>query len=388
MKPDSTVSILRRAGLRSAELARINGLKPRERRRIAQILQGVSQGVLDEPLRVRILRSDLPENVKAQLFLQNDVDDEKVRGKTEVLLRLPIKSSVPAPPGHMGEFLADARREMDAAIVGQEPLKLRVLGMLACWKNSGATSPFALALEGPAGCGKTSFVTQALAKVLRRPCHLIGLGGASDSSLLLGHSYCYEGSKPGQLVEALLASRVRNPLVLFDEVDKLSDSAHGDALAHALMAVTDPTQNGQFRDRYLQELTLDLSQCVFVFSMNDRSRVPPILLDRLKCVRVEAPTVEEKRRIVTERMLPRAFARANATFEVSDEAVDELMKDAREGGMRALEKLVDDVVAFAVLLRHTGDGGEVRIDPTVVLAARVDAPKANAPPPPPPMMYS
>ena len=388
MKSISVEGIFSRAGLRSSELARINALKPRERRRVAQILLGVTQGVLGEPLRVRVLRSDLPEDVKAQLFRQNGGDDDKLKNKTELLLRLPLRESVPAPPGDMAEFLADARREMDAVMVGQEALKVRVLGMLACWKNSGATSPFALALEGPAGSGKTSFVTQALAKVLRRPCRLIGLGGASDSSFLLGHSYCYEGSKPGQLVEALLASRVKNPLIFFDEVDKLADTAHGDALAHVLMAVTDPSQNGQFRDRYLQELALDLSGCVFVFSMNDRSRVNPILLDRLKCVRVEAATPAEKRRILTERMLPRAFARANAEFEVSEAAVDELMKDAQErGGMRALEKRVDDVVSLAVLLRHTGDG-DVRIDPAVVRAARADAPKADAAPPPPPMMYS
>ena len=385
----SVEGIFTRAGLRSAELARINALRPRERRRVAQILLGVTQGVLGEPLRVRILRSDLPEDVKAQLFRQNVSEDEKLKNKTELLLRLPLRDRVAEPPGEMTEFLAEARRDMDAVLVGQEALKLRVLGMLACWKNSGATSPFALALEGPAGSGKTSFVTQALAKVLRRPCRLIGLGGASDASFLLGHSYCYEGSKPGQLVEALVASRVPNPLVFFDEVDKLADSAHGDALANVLMAVTDPTQNGQFRDRYLQELALDLSGCVFVFSMNDRSRVHPVLLDRLKCVRVEAPTLDEKRRILTERMLPRAFARVNAAFEVSDAAVDELMKVAHAGGgMRALEKLVDDAVAHAVLLRHTVGGGDVRIDSTVVRAARQDAPKADAGPPPPPMMYS
>jgi len=385
----SVDGIFSRAGLRSSELARLNSLKPKEKRRVARILLSVTQGVLAEPLRVRILRSDLPGDVKAQLFRQNVGDDEKLKNKTEILLRLPMKESVPAPPGDMVQFLFDARCEMDAAIVGQEALKVRVLGMLACWKNSGATSPFALALEGPAGSGKTSFVTQALAKVLKRPCRLIGLGGASDSSFLLGHSYCYEGSKPGQLVEALLASRVKNPLIFFDEVDKLADSAHGDALAHVLMAVTDPSQNGQFRDRYLQELAVDLSECVFVFSMNDRSRVHPVLLDRLKCVRVEAATMDEKRQILTERMLPRALARANAEFEVSDAAVDELMREAQKGGgMRALEKSVDDVVALAVLRQHTGDGGAVGIDPQLVVAARADVSAEARAPPPPSMMYS
>ena len=155
-----------------------------------------------------------------------------------------------------------------------------------------------IGIHGPAGIGKTTLIKEGLAKVLDRPFAFVSLGGCGDSSYLDGHSFTYEGSKSGCIVDILTNTKCMNPVIYFDELDKISESSKGDEIANLLIHLTDETQNMKFTDKYLgQNLFLDLSKAVFVFSFNDIEKVTPILRDRIHMISLKDFKVEEKVKI-------------------------------------------------------------------------------------------
>ena len=221
-----------------------------------------------EPLRLQIVRSHLPDDYKRRLFemITGDCCEKNVALVTNAL-RIPFQSfanahSVDETPM---DTLRRAEALMEQHITGHVHAKREVLTTLAQWK-AGGTMPFAIALEGAAGIGKTTFVKHALGLALGRPLATICLGGASDASYLLGHGFTYEGARHGRLVDALMETGVADPILYFDELDKISDTNRGDELVNVLIHLTDPAQNSSIRDRYFQGLDLDFGRCVIVFS--------------------------------------------------------------------------------------------------------------------------
>ena len=220
---------------------------------------------------------------------------------------------------------------------------------------------YSLGLEGPPGTGKTHFVRHALAPALGRPMVSIPLGGASDISYLLGNMYTYEGSKEGRLAAALVEAGCCDPVVYFDEVDKISGTERGQEIASVLIHLVDPTANSALRDRFFHGIDLDFSRCTFVFSYNDPRAVPPVLLDRIKRVAMPAPSAEERVEIVARHMVPRAQARLNPGLALSDGAAAAVLAacGAAEGqGMRGAERALDHVLAAAQLCAECGEGGD------------------------------
>jgi len=160
-----------------------------------------------------------------------------------------------------------------------------------------------LAIEGSPGVGKT-YLLKHLASALNIPFESIPLGGCKDSSFLDGHGYTYEGSVPGRLVQALKNMGCNNGIIYFDEIDKLSESQHGQEVSSLMLHILDPSQNKEFYDKYIGDISIDLSKIFFVLSINDREKIDPVLRQRLFIIKIPDPTVKDKIQIAKQCMIP------------------------------------------------------------------------------------
>lgn len=334
-------------------------LKMMKKRQRVDILSFISRSqerpVADDvPLRLRVLQSDLPDSVKLKIFeeLHHGDGTEKYVSWVLKAIQLPLKTLHKPAMYDLRNRLVRARHIMDDAMTGQQELKLEVLQLMCATAGRRA---YSLGLEGAPGCGKTHFVKNALAPALGRPIACIPLGGASDGSLLLGSDYTYMGSKPGRVVEALMETRCRNPIVYFDEVDKIAKTERGAEIEAILIHLIDPS-SPTLRDRYFHGIDIDFSDCTFVFSFNCAETVNPVLLDRIKRVPVSSPTAEERRQIVVDHVVPRASQQHDMPVVLSDAALEYVLQGTcPDGGMREVEKRVDHVVSRLHLT--VADGG-------------------------------
>jgi ATP-dependent Lon protease len=248
---------------------------------------------------------------------------------------------------------------MDAALFGQQDAKDEVIKLVCQWACSGSTNSFAIGLEGAPGIGKTTFAKRALAAAINRPFVFIGLGGASDASFLVGHSYTYEGAIPGRLADALRESKVSDPVICIDELDKISKGPKGDEIVNVLIHLTDREQNSHFRDKYFHGIDIDLSRAIFVFSFNDARQISPILLDRLNIIHMKTPSVNEKVTICKSHLIPRAIKAAtyagNEFVNFSNEAIKYIVeKYTNEFGVRDLDRHIIHIVNSLNVYIHGG----------------------------------
>jgi ATP-dependent Lon protease len=193
-----------------------------------------------------------------------------------------------------------------------------------------------------------------VAKVLNRPFEFFSLGGAADSANFVGHSYTYEGAQWGRIADSLMSARCMNPVLYFDELDKVSETAHGQEIISMLIHLTDRSQNSQFHDRYFAGVDIDLSQCLFVFSFNDESKVHPILKDRMQVISCSGYTPDEKTIILTKYVWPQILDRTKiAGLTLEDDAVKFLIQEysKEEEGVRTLIRAVETLVTRINLLR-------------------------------------
>jgi ATP-dependent Lon protease len=180
------------------------------------------------------------------------------------------------------------------------------------------------------------------------------LGGATDSANFVGHSYTYEGSMWGRIADSLMNARAMNPVMYFDELDKVSTTPHGEEIVSMLIHLTDRSQNNQFHDRYFAGVDFDLSQCLFVFSFNDESKVHPILKDRMQVIQCSGYTVDEKQVILTQYVWPQILERIKLDgLTLTEEAVKYLITEfsREEEGVRTLIRAVESLVTRINLLR-------------------------------------
>lgn len=349
------------------------------------------------PLRVRVLQSHLPTVAKQKIFedLTRDSSDKYLTWVNRAL-SLPLGVQHKGPPNAKEEEptvmqrLLDAKEMMERSITGLVDAKTEVLHILY-QTTENVAGGYSLGLEGPPGTGKTHFVRSALAPALGRPLVSIPLGGATDVSFLLGNMYTYEGSKEGRLAAALVECRCCDPIIFFDEVDKISTTDRGAEIASTLIHLIDPSSQKTLRDRYFHGIDIDFSRCTFVFSYNDPLAVNPVLLDRIKRVRVPPPTDVERVSIIATHMVPRIQARIRTSLDLSPSAVASIVARAAPGvGMRSSEKDIEHVLTCAhlkVLLGEEGEAGPLDSDGRVSEAfvkgtlSRTAEARSSAPPP-------
>jgi ATP-dependent Lon protease len=336
-------------------------------KQMKQLAKLVSDGGV--PYKFRVIELPVADMVKANVLKKIDMLDKmdaengesyKLRNWVDGFLRIPFGVNVPLPvklddgPKPCSEFLADTRKTLDKAVYGMQSAKTQIMQILAQWLSNPTSVGNVIALKGPMGVGKTSFSRNGIASVLKRPFEFFSLGGAADSSNFVGHSYTYEGSMWGRIADSLMNARCMNPVMYFDELDKISTTPQGEEIVNLLIHLTDRSQNTQFHDRYFAGVDFDLSQCLFVFSFNDESKVHPILKDRMQVIHCSGYSSDEKKIILTQYVWPQILERIKIPdLKITDEAIKFLIQEYshEEEGVRTLMRSVETLVTRINLLR-------------------------------------
>ena len=233
---------------------------------------------------------------------------------------------------------------------GLQEVKERILEYLAVKQYTKSLKGPILCLVGPPGVGKSS-IAESIADSLNRKFVRISLGGIKDEAEIRGHRRTYIGAMPGRIIYALKEAKVNNPLILLDEIDKLSNDYKGNP-ADALLEVLDPNQNKTFRDSFM-EVDIDLSNILFVTTANSLETIPRALLDRMEIIEVSGYTYEEKFNIAKKHLLKRVMKECNvdeSKIKISDNAIKEIINGyTRESGVRSLEREINKVIRKSII---------------------------------------
>lgn len=279
------------------------------------------------------------------------------RGYIETLLELPWDKT-----SKDNKDLKNARKILDADHYGLEKVKERMLEFLAVRNLTKKGESPIICLVGPPGTGKTS-IARSVARALDKKYVRISLGGVRDEAEIRGHRRTYVGAMPGRIVAALRSAGVKNPLMLLDEIDKVSSDYKGDT-ASALLEVLDSEQNKKFQDHYV-EIPVDLSEVLFIATANSVSEIPRPLLDRMELIEVTSYTENEKSHIAKEHLIEKQIVRNGLKPEqisFSEKAVAMMIAGyTREAGVRNLERKIGEVCRKAAREIYEGEKKKVRV---------------------------
>lgn len=287
----------------------------------------------------------------------NSSESTVSRGYIETLLELPWdKTSVD------NQDLTHAQEILDEDHYGLEKVKERVIEFLAVRNLTGKGESPILCLVGPPGTGKTS-IARSIARALDKKYVHISLGGVRDEAEIRGHRRTYVGALPGRIVSGLRTAGVKNPLMLLDEIDKMSSDYKGDT-ASALLEVLDAEQNSKFRDHYV-ELPVDLSEVLFIASANSLSDIPGPLRDRMEIIEVSSYTENEKLHIAKDHLIAKQLKKNGVNekqLKISDKALREVIAFyTREAGVRGLERRLGEICRKAARRIYEGETEKIRV---------------------------
>ncbi len=319
-----------------------------------------------DDLRTRLMNREFPEEAqkavdrelnRLEALEPNQAEYNVVRNYLEWMADLPWDESADTI-----EDIDAIETQLDADHFGLEDVKERILEHMAVLQLSGNPRGTILCLAGPPGVGKTS-LGRSVAEATGRPFVRIALGGVRDEAEIRGHRRTYVGSRPGRIVHALRKVGSNNAVMLLDEIDKLGRGWAGDPEA-ALLEVLDPEQNDTFQDHYL-EVPFDLSKVLFITTANDLGNISGPLRDRLEIIEVAGYTVEEKRQIARNHLLPKQLSEHGIDPEaltVTDGALEEIIASyTREAGVRQLQRMVTKLCR-SVALKVARAGGELAVN--------------------------
>ncbi len=323
----------------------------REQIRVIQNELGEDDDEIEE-YRKKIAEAKLPEPIADKLNRETDRLAKLPFGSAEAsVLRTYLDTCIELPWSVSTKDrvnVASAKKILDADHDGMEKVKNRILEFLAVKQLQPELKNQIICLVGPPGVGKTS-IAASVARAMKRNYVRVSLGGIRDEADIRGHRKTYIGAMPGRIINAISQAKSNNPLILLDEVDKLTRDAHGDP-ASALLEVLDGEQNKNFRDHFL-EMPFDLSACVFIATANTLDTIPRPLLDRMEIIKLPSYTKTEKLSIAKNHLLPKQLSRHGMTkkmLRIEDGAIIEIIDYyTREAGVRNLERTLADVIRKA-----------------------------------------
>lgn len=309
-----------------------------------------------KPLLLQIMDFPLPMNQKRHILkyynnlMNNRLSDNKLKNWFESLMSIPFgkynefKTINCNSLDEIKTFLNKLQECMDNAVYGHNDAKHHIIQIMAQQIRNPKSKGNIIGICGIHGNGKTSIVKDGIAKAMNKPFVFISLGGATDSSFLEGHSYTYEGSLYGRIVNGLITSKCMDPIFYFDELDKISKTPKGDEIMNILIHLTDPIQNEHFRDKYFHGIDIDLSRATIIFSFNEIENINPILLDRITIVKTKCLLTYEKINIVNNYLLRDIMKDMGLNFDdvkIDDNIIQFIISNyTQEGGVRKLKSLL------------------------------------------------
>lgn len=363
-----------------SEVAYFNKLEVADQNIILERIRETNKHVrMDRPYRFKMLDLEIPEHLKSIAFKKMSSFQKmepgsgeyfKLKNWIDAFMSIPFNtyknfgiSLAKDGPEKCREFMAKSTEIMDDAVYGLNDAKMQIMQMIGTWISNPNAVGNAVAIKGPPGTGKTTLVKEGISKVLQRPFAFIALGGSTDSSFLEGHGYTYEGSTWGKIVSILIESKCMNPVIYFDELDKVSDTPKGEEIIGILTHLIDSSQNSEFHDKYFSEIKFDLSKCLFIFSYNDESKINPILRDRMYKIETKGYDAKEKGIIARKHLLPSIRRQIDFKEEdliLTDEVLSYLIQNytKEEKGVRNLKRCLEMIYTKMNLSRFTDTSTE------------------------------
>ena len=326
---------------------------------------------VEKPYRLQLLDSDMPACYQAAALKKINVlnymdpgsgEYYKIKQWVDAFMSIPFGKTKQLPltiddgMEKCNAFMEDAKKVLDECVYGLDDAKMQILQLVGNWISNPNSIGTAIAIKGPPGTGKTTLIKEGISKILQRPFAFLALGGATDSSFLEGHGYTYEGSTWGKIVNILIQSKCMNPVIYFDELDKISETPKGEEITGILTHLTDTTQNNCFHDKYFANMDFDLSKSLFIFSYNDESKVNPILKDRMYRIHTAGYVTKEKITIAKKYLIPKIEKNVNFKSEditITDEALIKIIDGFtdKEKGVRNLKRCLEIIYTKLNLYR-------------------------------------
>ena len=319
---------------------------------------------ISKPYLLHLVDLDIPDQYKAcalkkintmrSMGSYGNSEYYKIKSWVDAFLKIPFNKYNNLPISFADgieqchDFMENSKKILDSVTYGLEDAKIQIMQMIGLWLVNPNAVGCAIAIKGPPGTGKTTLIKEGISKILNRPFALVALGGCGDSGFLDGFDYTYEGSKHGKIIDILIQCGCMNPIILFDELDKLSDSFKGQEITGVLTHLTDSTQNTKFSDKYFSEISINMSKALFIFSYNDEALVNPILKDRMYKIETTGYKTKDKLIIAKDYLLPKIrdeikFDSTSIVFcdEILEYIINEFTE--KEDGVRNLKRCLEIV---------------------------------------------